>query len=718
MSLFSNRIFVCVCCFLIAYAIAVGVRLQEAPAWSDPALSVQGEKLQATHDAYLWLAGAKGTSWKPDKALARVTSWVHGITGLQLGNVGFWLPAFVAPLAVLPFILLGWLWRLEEGSLTAGVMAACAIGFLLRTRLGFYDTDILTLFFPLFFYALLIAVFSRYLRSGWLKKAYPAPELSEKDRFEVLLRSIGVGLAGMVYMWFYPIGQVLILAGMGVLLLCILLLARDWTTAGFLILGYLAVLGLSLGGYLSWVVIGLVVLVLWRGPHYLESVKRLGACLALVAVIVFIDCNLSSLIGTAAGKLLGYAKLFSTEVDKGDGLKLPSVYHSVREAQTIDWSVLIPRLAGHWAVFGASVLGLIIVFYYYPLALVFIPLLGLSIFSFKLGNRFAMYGGAVLGLGLGFGLSLFMVRLQFSRWIRFCLQLALCGLVVIPVYHTVQGFRPAPILPQSYARTLIELKDKAAQEARLWQWWDYGYAAQYYAERITFGDGGWNQGHILYPLAKVHVTPSPLQAKQLMQAMTVNQQEDSAANSTKNEDVDQLWGPYRANPMTELQQLGPQDAQAFIKSLTRENGSLAAQEIPPQYLVLSWENLRLAYWISNYGTWDLKTGHSSPGRIQRVRGKLKFDIQKGQVRIPQGNIVLDGLDVIGQQGGKHFSWGNGTGLFAILNQFSNEVYVMDGTIYKSVMVQMLISDPQKYEQDFDLVVDNWPWARAYRVQQE
>jgi len=32
-----------------------------------------------------------------------------------------------------------------------------------------------------------------------------------------------------------------------------------------------------------------------------------------------------------------------------------------------------------------------------------------------------------------------------------------------------------------------------------------------------------------------------------------------------------------------------------------------------------------------------------------------------------------------------------------------------------MMIQMLVGDPQRFDQDFKLVVDNYPWNKAYRV---
>jgi hypothetical protein len=40
---------------------------------------------------------------------------------------------------------------------------------------------------------------------------------------------------------------------------------------------------------------------------------------------------------------------------------------------------------------------------------------------------------------------------------------------------------------------------------------------------------------------------------------------------------------------------------------------------------------------------------------------------------------------------------------------------MDGNMYQSMMIQMLISPPEHFTPYFQLVVDHYPWARAYMV---
>ena len=710
----SSKVILDLFIFVVAYTLTLGLRLYEVPVWNNPSLSIQGEKLLATHDAYAWLAGAKDVGRQAGVALSNMSYWLHSLTGIQYGNLAFWLPALISPLAVIPCILLGRQWRLEEGALTAGVLAAGCLGFLLRSRVGFYDHDILSLFFPLLFYVLLIMVYAQYLRPGWFKKQYTDRRFDEQDRKRFLLQVLGLGLVGALYVWFYSQASPILLAGLGVVGVCVCILSSGWRHIGWLLLGLLIILGLSLGGLISWGVVALLLGLVWRKPDLFEIQRHFYISFVLLGLVIVIDTNLMFLVWNEVMGVLRYAKIFTVEIRDTSSLSLPEVLQSIREAQNIDWSSIIHRIAGHWAIFAAGLLGLGYVLYAYPLALVFVPLLGMSLFSFTLGNRFSMYGGAVIGIGLGFGLSLLMLRLHIRKSLRVWVQLVLCVVVLLPSWEVATGLSPAPILPKPYAQSFLELKDSTSQDARLWQWWDYGYAGQYYAERITFGDGGMHGGKILYPLARVHMTHSPRQARQLMQYITVSQQEEFAANSTKYTNMNEFWKPYLADPVAGLDEMGPETAREFVRSLADTTYDWP-QDLPPQYLVLSWENLRLAYWISYYGTWDLVTGEADPGRIQQVRGEVNFDLDKGRLQLPKGSVELAGLDVLDDSPPRHFDWQNGSGVYAVLNQLSQELYLMDETIYRSMMIQMLVGDPQRFDQDFKLVVDNYPWNKAYRV---
>jgi dolichyl-diphosphooligosaccharide--protein glycosyltransferase len=51
----------------------------------------------------------------------------------------------------------------------------------------------------------------------------------------------------------------------------------------------------------------------------------------------------------------------------------------------------------------------------------------------------------------------------------------------------------------------------------------------------------------------------------------------------------------------------------------------------------------------------------------------------------------------------------------LINQAARQVFLMDQKMYRSMMVQMLIAPPEDFAEDFTLVVDRYPWVRAYKV---
>ena len=395
-------------------------------------------------------------------------------------------------------------------------------------------------------------------------------------------------------------------------------------------------------------------------------------------------------------------------------LLLPNVNQSIRELQNLDLNRTIYRIAINWNVFIVGCISFIYFIVKRPSSFIFLIFLALGMASTYLGNRFTMYGGVAIGMGLGFGISIFFKDL-ISKTGRWLIQLGISILVLIPIIQITLHFTPSPILPKIYAKTFKELEKIAPKNARLWQWWDYGYAAQYFAKRPTFGDGGLHDGRFLYPLALVHISDSPLQASQLIKFITLNQIKEYKTSSKLYQSSPEIWKFYLPDPMNCFSEMGSEKARNFISSL--KNKKIHISNIPTQYVIFSWENLKLAYWISYFGTWDITTGQAYPGRIQSVTGNISININLGKLFINNKKIELDGFIVIDKKGKTHeYSWSNGSDIFAILNQMSKEMFLMDSTIYYSNMVQMLLKPPSKISPSFKLIIDHSPWTRVYEVE--
>ncbi|MCF8105569.1 MAG: hypothetical protein K9K64_08805 [Desulfohalobiaceae bacterium] len=733
-----NRLLpVCFAC-LTAYFLAVGIRLLEIPFWDHAAFSFNNEPLMGTHDAYGWMAGAKGIGRWADQAMCGLLSFLHTLTGLSIGTLNFWLPAFVAPLAVVPVCLLCAYWGYAEAGVMAGFIAVTSFGFLLRTRLGFGDTDILTLFFPLFFAAGLVWWLTPVTRSDWgaSEKAAQKPKKgkSKKIRQQVILpenspessgsevfspffiwrRALLVGLVFSVYMWFYPSGfPVAIYTALpAVFILVVLKKGVDW----HIICGGLAII-LSFGklGWMAWFVT-LALLAAARYAPIFSTNKRIGMIALFVVLILYPVLKGWYPLTQLINPILSYAKISSSQGAE-TLLSYPSVKQSIREVQNIDFSQLIFRTGIHWTIFMAGFLGFVLLVRHYPPALVFCPLLLLACLSFKLGNRFSMYGGPVIGIGLGVGLSLLLHKIQVAPNLRWLIQLMIIIPIAWLVWNTAHTFRPGPIIPRTYVQTLSQTRKITPVDAQLWQWWDYGFAAQYFAERYSFGDGVAHYGPYLYPLALVHSTPSALQANQVMKYTAQSQyrqilKEQPNATDFNPSRIRSLY--FTKRPLPSFSKMKGQEAKDMMRRLSI-NSRDWSRDLPPLYLIFSWENMKLAYWISYFGNWDLAAGKGHPGRIQKIGGRVKFDLKNGTLQTQSGRSELKSIDVIQEKNAFHLSWPVKNNSHAIVNELSQEVYIMDGTIYRSMMIQMLIKDPGDYQEHFELVIDNSPWARVYRV---
>ncbi len=681
---------------LIAFT-AISIRMAEYPLWTNPAFFVDGEHLMATHDAYTWLAGAKDIGNYAGHAFSRLLGLMHGLTGLDLAALGFWSPLILVPLLAIPVALFARSLGLAEGALVFGILTTSGLGYLVRTRLGFCDTDLISLIFPLSVTCLVAAGLAagRQRRDG-------SGFLSRRE----LLGAVAAGLLGELAVASYPSNATLLFVTYAMaLVLGVLLVPKARREA--MASGVLLMFALTFAGWDGAFVAGLWVAWTMRRPAVFPVVVNWLFFSAVVGGVLYLG-NAQDVLWLMAQKLFFYAKTSAPDLTNATAaVKLPEIAQSVREAQSLEWAFLGPRLGGNWIVFFLGMAGFGFVCWRRPALLMFLPFLALGFASVKLGNRFSMYGTVGIGMGLGLGLSELMFLLKQSQGRRWIAQLSMACVALWPSADFMQEVGPVPVLPPTYAKAFLDLRGTSEPDALLWQWWDYGYAGQYYAERATFGDGARQTGPWLYPLARVHCTTSPREAAQLMRYFGQVMLESGSVNNT-----DVRTALFKGDPVAEIRGMDAVAARSFIAELERaENVSTAVSN----YFVVSWENLRLAGWISYYGNWDIVTGTSSPGKMQRIQGEVRIDSAAGSLMINGQPMSIDSLNVVEEKGTKRLEWPNGSGSHVLINQGARQVFLMDDKMYRSMMVQMLIAPPELFAEDFTLVVDRFPWVRAYKV---
>ena len=136
--------------FICSFALSAWVRLSEFRKWDRPELKVGGDYILATPDAYAWVAGASGSNESnAGSPMATFLRWTAPLFRSSPANVAFWAPAFMASLVTIPLVLWSGLLSAPGSAVLIATVGSLVPAFYARTRLGFFDTDWATLFFPL-----------------------------------------------------------------------------------------------------------------------------------------------------------------------------------------------------------------------------------------------------------------------------------------------------------------------------------------------------------------------------------------------------------------------------------------------------------------------------------------------------------------------------------------------------------------------------------------
>ena len=543
----------------------------------------------------------------------------------------------------------------------------------------------------------LIALLEPLLRPPWGRSIAPG-------RRTVYAGALGTGLLLRAYLHIYPSGMAVGLSMLACAAAPALLLAKPrlrFDIAAPLAL-VLAVGAGSRYGLLAGLAAAAFVLC---GPGLLELAKARFALAAVLAGAVLFTLDTGGMLRAIAFDVSRYGRVALQAAT----VALPPTIKTVQEAQPIPLSDAVAHMAGNWALFVAGACGFAWLLWRRPAALVVAPLLLLGLSSAFFGSRFSMYGGPAVGAGLGFGLALALRERGLGPAARWLAQLPAFIAALWCFSQQAVSQQPEAVLQRQYAGALQELAATAAPGAQLWVWWDCGYAAQHYARRMTFADGSRNTGEYTLPLGLVYGSASPQYAARLMAATARSQ---AASGELEREGADE---PRYPNPFLQLLHDLPAGAKDPLRAIEgAAQGTCSG--MPEQYLVVSWDTVKLAKTISELATWDIATGSSRPGSIFPVSGNIDFDLKRGAITVDGAPHPARAAAIMTAKGTGRYNWpANTSSPFLVGNNDSRELFAMDAAIFGSLMVQMLVAEPKRFEPYFTLVVDRLPYARVYRL---
>jgi dolichyl-diphosphooligosaccharide--protein glycosyltransferase len=456
----------------------------------------------------------------------------------------------------------------------------------------------------------------------------------------------------------------------------------------------------------------------WTPSHaFFTRVPVVAGFLCLLLPFFFSPEVLDMLLGHIAGyiKRAGDLKIDGA----GTAVVFPSVAQSIIEVQDLTLTEALFYFHPWGFASAAGLAGFALTALRRPCVLFLLPLATLGLLSMKMGGRMVMFGAPVVALGLALPLTTLACGLLRSEvrgfWSGFAASLALLGILGAPVAELIPAMFNGPMLNRRHAEALVRARAVSPDDAILWHWWDWGYAAHHFARRRVIADGAIHGGPSLYLPAAVFAADNPRFARQIIKYV-----------ASKNNEAGEVFNG-----------LDGEGSEALMHTL-RSPQSPLVQAPGRQFIVVAFEMLHLGFWITNFGSWDFIKQAGIGSAISIIPQPLTYQLEDGEVLVEgtSGSISASTINVFedgkfsrrdyirewlekNPEAGpearrKYFERRRNIHFF--FNRVTDEKLVVDERLYNSLMVQLLISPPgdPALSEHFRLVYDN-VFCRVYEV---
>ncbi|MDR2080570.1 MAG: peptide transporter [Campylobacteraceae bacterium] len=708
------------------------------------------EFMVTTNDSYYWAEGARdlilcdknneslGEYYQQnchqendlspvDQSLPMITHFLYDILPFSLETIMFYLPVFGGSLFVIPFILIGSRFNMPLAGFIASLIAAVSTSYYSRTVVGYYDTDIFNLFFPMMIiWSLSIA-------------------LEAKVKPYVLITAFEMA----IYKWCYPQGYALEFAFCALIVLYaiyIYVIKSDiklnrLEEPNLFNYQLLSILLISMAGITFSIKIACIIalyLIIFRTKFEKYVLYILAGSLV---VFLFTD---------GLGLIIDRLNIFVFKRDgtiDHEGLHFFSVAQTIVEAQKIPFSDIPLRLHGSLLsslgfninesilLFLISILGYAWLCVRRPVMLLMLPLLGLGLLSYRSGLRFVMYAIPVAAFGMGY----FIVRITElaavyikERKIALIFSLAFTCIMTLwsltPLVKTAWEYKAGSVFAIEEISLIENFGKNTSREDYVLTWWDYGYPIRYYADVKTLVDGAKHEGDVNFPVsfALSHDQKSAAQMARLDVEYTEKRAEAIKNNqSIPNNNIAWIMKEY-----------GFMDSNDFVLSLRTD--IKLPEKTRDIYFYLPYRMLDIYPTIMSFSHLDLMSGkprqpffHISRNFedtgalliLDKNRGKSYYYIDKQQgilvapppnsSSIPLKRFVVTGYDDKGAFY-KNIQNMHYDGAYSLIFLRSYNVFlVVDEAMYNSVYFKLFYLE--EYDKDLFEFVSGNPYAKIYKL---
>lgn len=669
---------------VLAFALSFFVRLIWVYQFSDyEAFKYADQFMINTNDGYYWAEGARdllnGTFQKNDlspieQAPAQLTYFLVKFLPFSFETIIFYMPAVFSSLIVIPIILIGHNLKMNEVGFLAALLASIAVSYYNRTMVGYYDTDMLNIVFPVFLlWSLILA-------------------LRTKEEKYLLITALEI----IAYRWWYPQSYSLEASFLGLILLYTLIFDRK-RLFNYQLVSLMLVAMIGLDGFIRFV--GVLALYIFFKQ---EKFQRYTFVMLGVSIALFFIAGGFSPIWY---QLKGYVFKDAIQVSQ-DALPLHffSVMQTVREAGQIPFSTFAERISGHTITFLSSLLGYVLLAWRYPVVLLGLPLLGLGSVGLFGGLRFTIYAVPVCALGVSYflftcssAIQTFFKQTRMGNGIKSVFVIIGSLVILVPNLLHVMHYRVPTVFNKVEVEQLVELRKIANREDYVLAWWDYGYPIRYYSDVKTLIDGAKHGGDVNFPVSYALTSPQEKAAK--LARFEVEYTEQAYVRAEKNETV-------MNNTAQMTLDAGFKNANDFLAAL--ETDIKIPEKTRDIYFYLPYRMLSILPTVAQFSNLDVMSGNTirqpffyqtnrfkdSPTHLDLSSGVV-LDKAKGTLRLGNQEVLVKRFIKTGYSNDKKLLKEQNTlhvnGMFSVIYmQAYNTFLVLDETMFNASYIQLFV----------------------------
>lgn len=689
---------------LVVYALAVAIRL----IWlynnyQVPEYRYNGAPIIGSMDGFYYAQGARdilaGDFSRVDsptqKALPILTAVISKILFfVPFEWIVFLMPAILVPLVVFPISFIGRDLGRPLVGWFAAILTVLTTGYYVRTIVGYYDDDVLTLVLPF-----------------WLTWALI------KNAKEYTSTSIAILLfTTILYSWWYTNGSVIMLGFAATFASYVVFFDRKNPKLIFgLALMLIAISGFPL--YVRILLSAVGAFVFFKYDRFV-TLKSSLATLVVSIGLLFASGSLDAFVS----KWKFY--IFKPNIPATGELKLHyySSLKTVSESKYSDFAEIAESLSLNEVFLYISVIGVLIAIYRYKALWFLLPTMILGFLAIDGGMRFTPYGAFALSFGLVYLAAIIVQRLPWE-WLFAPAMTALMLYPASKYLDKAMHYNPPTSLTKTEVETLAAAKAIVKPTDYIFSWWDWGYPVRYYTHARTHSDGGMQDGPRTFIESQVLTSSSQVQSAHILrEAAEVVEKIDSG----KLKDI----GGTFANIMR-YNKLG------FVRNPQEMLYMLGANDYPTMeptrdvYLGLFFRMFQIYSTISAFSQRDLVTGQYLrqnffiASQIRGVEGEkvlleqnIVFDKKTGEISDGKQKAAVSALITVElDETGKpksSVSMANNDGSAVVIDWRPYGMYIVcDNQALSSTFVQMYVFD--KYDSRFFEKVIDTPMIKLFRV---